>query len=124
MRGRLYPMDGAHPLGETGKRAAERAERAETPCKNPACGIRQRYQSSGVHAAATGLRRSAWRKLAETPCKNFARETVRSFTVSLSGPTPVQNDYRTTGNTGNSPQGYRIWRAPSSRPERPSNTSG
>ena len=66
MRGRLYPMDGAHPLGETGKRAAERAERAETPCKNPACGIRQRYQSSGVHAAAAGLRRSAWRKLAET----------------------------------------------------------
>src|SRR5258708_29917311 len=63
MRGLAVPMDGPHPLGETGKRAAERAE---TLCKNPACGIRQRYQSSGVHAAATGLRRSAWRKLAET----------------------------------------------------------
>jgi hypothetical protein len=34
MRGWLYPLDGAHPLGKTGKRAAERAQRAETPCKN------------------------------------------------------------------------------------------
>src|SRR5260370_25713587 len=55
MRGLAVPMDGPHPLGETGKRAAERAQRAETPCKNPACGIRQRYQSFGVHAAATGF---------------------------------------------------------------------
>src|SRR5260370_34865420 len=39
-------MDGAHPLGETGKRAAERAERAETACNNPARRIRQRYQAS------------------------------------------------------------------------------
>ena len=30
MRGWLYPLDGAHPLGETGKRAAKRAE---TPAK-------------------------------------------------------------------------------------------
>jgi hypothetical protein len=33
MRGWLYPMDGAHPLVETRKRAAERAQRAETPGK-------------------------------------------------------------------------------------------
>lgn len=29
----LCPMDGSVPLGETGKRAAERAQRAETPAK-------------------------------------------------------------------------------------------
>jgi hypothetical protein len=49
------------------------------------------------------------RKLAETPCKNSARDTVRGFTVSLLGSTPVQNDYRTTGNTGNSPGSSRDW---------------
>src|SRR6266851_10319258 len=94
MRGWLYPMDGAHPLGETGKRAAERAERAEraeTACNNPARRIRQRYQASRralrppVCAARHGGNR---RKPAETPCKNSARETVRSFAVSAKGCTP------------------------------------
>jgi hypothetical protein len=58
------------PLGETAKRPAERAQRAETPCKNPARRIRQRYQPSRralrqpICAARLGGNR---RKLPEKP---------------------------------------------------------
>jgi len=101
MRGWLYPMDGAHPLGETGKRAAERAQRAETPSKNPAYRIRQRYQSSGVHAAATGLHRSAWRKLAETGGNSLQKLCSRNCLVSSKG-WPPRADWRNAcGNCGN-----------------------
>src|SRR5712664_125145 len=88
MRGWLYPMVRAHPLGETGKRAAERAERAETPCKYPARRIRQRYQSSRralrqpLCAARHGGNR---RKLAETPCKNAARRNCLQFCCLIQG---------------------------------------
>ena len=43
----------------------------------------------GVHTLAEIGKSLA--ETAETPCKNFARETVRSFTVSLSGCTPPQS---------------------------------
>jgi hypothetical protein len=62
------------PLGETAKRPAERAQRAETPCKNPARRTRQRYQPSRralrqpICAARLGGNR---RKRAETPPKTL-----------------------------------------------------
>jgi hypothetical protein len=66
---------GARPLGETAKRAAERAQRAET--SNP----------SEIAAFSTTARGGGnRRKLAETPCGDFARETVRIFPASLWGP--------------------------------------
>ena len=47
----------------------------------------------GVHPVAENGKSLA--ETAETPCKNFAREAVRSFTVSLSGST--QGAPRTSG---------------------------
>src|SRR5713226_7353411 len=68
---------GARLLGETAKRPAERAERAET--SNP-----EEMGPFPTMARSGGNRR----KLAETPCRNSARETVRSFAVSAKGCTP------------------------------------
>jgi hypothetical protein len=39
-------------LGKTGKRAAERAQRAETACNNPAHWIRQQYQHLDVRCGS------------------------------------------------------------------------
>src|SRR5216684_8604595 len=52
-----------------------------------------RERGFGVHGVAETGKSLA--ETADTPCKNFARETVRSFTVSLSGST--QGAPRTSG---------------------------
>jgi hypothetical protein len=88
MRGWLYPMEGAHLLGKTGKRAAERSQRAETPCKNPACRVLQRYQRARVHAVAAGLRRWAWRKLAETLLQKLGSRNGPQFCYLTQGVHP------------------------------------
>ena len=86
---------GARPLGETAKRAAERAQRAET--SNP----------SEMAAFATTARGGGnRRKLAETPCKGFARETVRIFPASLWGPL----DWRSTSGVAEIPEIPRVGR--------------
>lgn len=67
MRGWLYPMDGAHPLGEPGERAAERAEtHLEWTRRQPVCAAR---------------RGGNWR----TPLQNSAREIAPIFAVSPKG---------------------------------------
>jgi len=87
MRGWLYPMDGAHPLGglhpvdETGKRAAERAQRAETACNNPHAGFINDIKRLGTSTAAS-FRRFGERSWAETG-GNLARATIR---ISLFDP--------------------------------------
>jgi hypothetical protein len=67
MRGWLYPMDGAHPLGEPGERAAERAEtHLECIRRQPVC------------AARLG---GNWR----TPLQNSAREIAPHFCCLAQG---------------------------------------
>jgi hypothetical protein len=91
------------PRASARKRPAERAERAETPCKNPACRIRRRFQSS-LRAAAAGLRRPARRKLAETggnSRQKLCSRPVRTFAVPLLGATPDPDWRIACGNCGN-----------------------
>jgi hypothetical protein len=84
---------GARPLGETAKRRAEKAERAETS-------NRWEMEPFPTMARSGGNRR----KLAETPCRNSARETVSSFAVSATGCTPSRDWHIASGNCGNSLQ--------------------
>jgi hypothetical protein len=77
------------PRASARKRPAERAERAEPPCKNPACRIRRRFQSSlrALRRPVCAVRRGGnWRKPAETPGKNFVRDLSALLLSHFWGP--------------------------------------